>query len=167
MSEVDVSDLYVKDDLADYADVTAIESDDSYGLPNRSELLSTSLGVEPTVISSGGYQGTMLFILVVGERLWLITDSYGSCSYCDGLLAQGEQLYRAETDEEKNELLEQETENLRQYAESMMNNGYAFTSVNDAVRFLNEKDCDGGHSYHHGWCAVASDGIAELRDVEL
>lgn len=163
--ENELSHLYEKDDLADYAAVEAVNGSDSeYGLPSRSDLLEMALDVEPTTVCSGGYQGTYLFILVVNDTLWLIKDSYGSCSYCDGLLAQQVRTYSADDEEEKAELQQEEDENLQQYARSMMNNAYAFESKNDAVRFLHEKDDD--RSYSHGWAAVAEDGISELSEVD-
>jgi len=164
MEENELSHLYEKDDLADRAELSNVNGCESeYGLPSRSDLLEMALGVEPTTVCSGGYQGTYLFILVVDDTLWLIKDSYGSCSYCDGLLAQQVLTYGADTEEEKEELQSEEDENLQQYARSMMNNAYAFTSKNDAVRFLQEKDDD--RMYSHGWAAVAEGGISELSEV--
>lgn len=156
------SHLYEKDDLANYADLSNVDGRGSeYGLPSRSDLLEMALGVEPTTVSSGGYQGTYLFIFVVEDTLWLLKDSYGSCSYCDGLLSQRVNDYSYDGSEE--EAQSEEDENLRQYAESMMNNAYAFTDKNDAVWFLHEKTSDG---FEYGWGSVAPDGIEKLSDVE-
>lgn len=165
--ENELSHLYEKADLADHADIENVDGRGSeYGVPSRSDLLEMALGVEPTTVCSGGYQGTYLFILVVEDTLWLIKDSYGSCSYCDGLLAQQVRTYSADDEAEKEELQSEEDENLQQYARSMMNNAYAFTSKNDAVRFLHEKAPDEDQSWFHGWESVAEDGISELSEVD-
>lgn len=163
----ELSHLYEKDDLADYANVENVNGRGSeYGLPSRSDLLEMALDVEPTTVCSGGYQGTYLFILVVNDTLWLIKDAYGSCSYCDGLLAQEVRKHSAEDEAEKEELQSEEDDNLRQYARSMMNNAYAFEDKNDAVRFLHEKTPDEDGRWHHGWEAVAEDGIEKLSEVD-
>lgn len=162
----DLSHLYQKADLADHADLSNVDGrGNEYGLPSRSGLLEMALGVEPKTVCSGGYQGTYLFILVVDDTLWLIKDSYGSCSYCDGLLAQEVRTYSAEDEAEKEELQTEEDENLRQYAESMMNNAYAFEDKNDAVRFLDAKAPEDA-SWYHGWESVAEDGIEKLSEVD-
>jgi hypothetical protein len=163
--ENETSDLYVKDDLADYANIEAVHGSE-HTLPSRGSLLEMALGVEPTTVCSGGYQGTYLFIVVVNDTLWLIKDAYGSCSYCDGLLAQRVRKHKADDEEEKEELQREEDENLQQYARSMMNNAYAFESKNDAVRFLDEKAPDEERNWYHGWESVAEDGITALNEVD-
>lgn len=163
----ELSHLYQKADLADHADLSNVSGGDSkHGVPSRSRLLEMALGVDPTVVSSGGYQGTMVFIMVVQDTLWLVKDSYGSCSYCDGLMAQKVRTYGVNDEEERAELQAEEDENLRQYAESMMNNAYAFEAKNDAVRFLNEKAPDVEGNWYHGWESVAEEAIEELNEVD-
>jgi hypothetical protein len=152
----DIDQLYRKADLADHADLSRIDrSVGSHWPPNRSDLLREALDTNVEGVCSGGYQGTWVFILVVDDILWLLKDSYGSCSYCDGLLAAADldgRSYR--TDEE-----ELGAENVRQYAESMMNNAYAFESKNDAVRFIARVD-------GYGWRDVRSDTIETLDEVD-
>jgi hypothetical protein len=138
--------LYEKDDLADYARLSNVtDSGGRYSGPSRQTLLKDALGVEVKSVCSGGYQGTWLFILVVNDTLWLLKDSYGSCSYCDGLMgASGDDA-------------------VRDYAENMMRNAYAFESKNDAVRFLHQKIEEGYGSW--GWPTVADEGIETLAYI--
>jgi len=144
---------YVKNDLIDYADVENI--DRSGYTSSRSTLLKESLGLSDRELKSytyGSYQGTMLFVFEVGGYIWLLRDSYGSCSYCDGLLGSSD---------------------VRTYATSMMNNAYCFESKNDAVRFLNQvldardkdkedRDLDLNPYF---WDSVAVKGIELLNEL--
>lgn len=141
---------YQKADLEEHADLEAIDDDpESWGNPSREEILQQSLGLddgEIVSVCSGGYQGEYLFVFRSGEYLWLLKDSYGSCSYCDGLLA---------------------ADHAKSYAEGMMRNAYAFEDDNEAVRFLHEKS-DGGAEYStfsYGWGPLVDDGIAGIADL--
>jgi len=134
----DISDLYIKNDLGDYA-YTDIDDPDGYG---RTDYLRAILpnSAEVEVYSTGGYQGTMVFVIRLDDYLWVIKEAYGSCNLCDGFVGRG--------DGHKIE-----------YAESMCRNAYCFESEDDAIKFLKQKDEDGGYI----WEKVANKAIEMLK----
>lgn len=138
--------LYVRADLEEYADLDAIDDDpSSWGTPSRSELLQQSLGldsVEIHVASTGGYQGEKLFVFRTGGYYWLVKDSYGSCSHCDGLLA---------------------ADHASEYATTMLRDAYAFTDAGDTIAFLERKANDDGGYGIFGWATLADDGVEAVR----
>lgn len=152
----ELQNYYVKADLEDYADLDELLDDDAeeYRSPTlgRSEILEKALDLERDVdfdsYCTGGYQGTYLFVFEKGGYLWLLKDSYGSCSYCDGLLA---------------------SENSASYGISMMRNAYAFENENDAVRFLHmASDRDADHDLmSYSWQKVGEQGIKLIDELEV
>jgi hypothetical protein len=138
--------LYVRADLEDYADLDRIHDDpDSWGNPSRLELLEQSLGLDEFDIKSaraGSYQGQMLFIFRTAGYIWLLKDSYGSCSHCDGLLA---------------------ADHASEYAETMMRDAYAFTSIEDVREFIEAK-IDGDEYGIYKWEELA-DEVLDVLDV--
>lgn len=76
--------LLLQDDLIDYADIP--NDVDGYG---RKPWIEGSLpdSASVAVESSGGYQGTMCFVVYCNDTIWLIDTYYGSCSHCDGHIA--------------------------------------------------------------------------------
>lgn len=125
--------LYRKHDLTNYATTPTAEMD-RY---SRSDILKTMLpdSAEMETVSTGGYQGWMGFIIHLDGYVWLIKDGYGSCSYCDGLLA---------------------ADNAASYGESMMRNVYCFDTGSDAATFVTEQD-------GYAWNEVADDILAHLN----
>jgi len=112
--------LQVKADLEDLA-VAEAEWDYEWDYSHsRSEILASMLpNFDIESKCTGGYQGTYVFRLDGPEYVWLLRDSYGSCSYCDGLINNG---------------------NPYGYGVSMLRNAYAFESEDDAQRFLEAVD---------------------------
>ena len=112
----DIKDLYIKNDLADYADERATCPSPA----TRGQIVRALLpDAEIRTHSTGSYQGTMGFVIHLYDYVWLIKEAYGSCSYCDGLLA---------------------TENKISYGISMLNNAYCFETTDDALTFLSRTD---------------------------
>lgn len=148
---------YVKTDLEDRANFRNVENHaDDDGIinrgPGRTELLADVLGKdthEIRKVREGGYQGTILFVFRHAGYVWLVKDSYGSCSHCDGYLA-------ADDDE-----------SYKKYARSMCRNAYAFESTDDAVRFLHKKSGDGTEmsTFAYGWGPLVDEGIEQLATV--
>jgi len=111
---------YLGLDLEDYAtDPPLEEQDDRYWSRTNiiRELLPDTADVE--VYSTGGYQGEMGFVIGLDGYYWLIKETYGSCSFCDGLLGADDSL---------------------EYGRSILRNAYAFDSEADARAFLREQD---------------------------
>lgn len=134
----DISDLYIKNDLGDYAD-TNIDDPDGYGrTPYLKAILPDSAKL--STYSTGGYQGTMVFVIRLDGYLWVIKEAYGSCNLCDGFVGRG-------------------GSHKIEYAESMCRNAYCFESEDAAVEFLKQKDKDGGYI----WEKVASKAIEMLK----
>lgn len=115
--------LYIKNDLGDYAN-TDINDPDGY---SRIDYLRAILpdSAEIDVYSTGGYQGTMGFVIRLDEYIWLIKEAFGSCALCDGFI-----------DSHKVE-----------YAESMCRNAYCFEDEKLARMFLTEKIDNGEYMW--------------------
>jgi len=113
----DPFDIQAKADLEDSAlNDHEVEFESKYGNPGRVDILKNILpSYEIETACTGGYQGTYVFRLDGPEYIWLIRDSYGSCSYCDGLIDNPDPY---------------------NYGIQMLRNGYAFESEDDAVQFL-------------------------------
>ena len=155
-----MGDYQLKEDLADRANLDEIGlNEKDRPTFRRSTLLEDALGVEVLTYSTGGYQGTMTFVLVCDGLLWVIKDAYGSCSHCDGLLAA-----RRNARDGYGKDRTWDLEPIRDYAESMMNNAYAFDSANDAVRFVHEQAGDASYSW--GWGSVADGTIENIDKID-
>jgi len=117
----DPSKLQVKADLEDRAvNASEAEWESEYGSPSRLAILKGMLpDFEIESECTGGYQGTYVFRLDGSEYVWLIRDSYGSCSHCDGLIDHPEPY---------------------NYGVQMVRNAYAFESEEVAVEYLNLVD---------------------------
>lgn len=156
----DTEQLYLKADLEDRAGLDSITLNEEGRLRHsRSSLLEDALGVEPKVTCSGGYQGTYTFVLVVDDILWVIKDSYGSCGLCDGLLHAKN--YTGRDDKEEG------LEAVRNYAQSMMRNAYAFDNKNDAVRFVHQAAEGDLDVSGWAWSDVDEGTIESINEVEF
>lgn len=113
--------LYVRNDLEDYAETPTRKMSRH---PKRSELIGALLPASADIdfYSTGGYQGHMGFVIKLDGYIWLLPESYGSCSVCDGLLSASDKL---------------------EYGRSMLRNAYCFETEREAKQFLNEKRVDG------------------------
>jgi len=161
----DTEQLYLKADLEDHADLSSIERDEEGRLRyGRSDLLGAALDADVHTTCSGGYQGTYGFVLVVDDTLWVIKDSYGSCSVCDGLLAAHDRDGRPYRVEDPDEL---DCENVQNYAQSMMRNAYAFDNKNDAVRFVHEASEGNLDVSGWSWGDIAEGVIEDINEVEF
>lgn len=157
--------LYLKADLEDHADLSRIERDEENRLRySRSDLLEAALDTEVHTTCSGGYQGTYGFVLVMDGLLWVIKDSYGSCSVCDGLLAAHDQDGRPYRVEDPEEL---DCENVRNYALVMMRNAYAFDNKNDAVRFVHKAEDGDLDVWGWSWGNVSEGIIEDINGVDF
>jgi len=141
-------------DLDQFATLSNVpKQTDGYGGPDRVKLLSMALDIdsdEISVVREGGYQGTLLFIFEVDGYIWLLKDSYGSCSNCDGLLAA------------------ERGGSYRDYTRGMIRNAYAFSTSNDAIRFLNDMANDNpgheGSTFAYGWGPLVDDAVTKIED---
>lgn len=150
---------YLKADLEDYADVESITlNEDGRVRHGRTSLLENALDAEVHTTCSGGYQGTYTFVLVAGGLLWVIKDSYGSCGLCDGLLHA--------KNYEGRDSPQDALEAVRNYAESMMRNAYAFDNKNDAVRFVHEAAAGDLDVSGWAWSDVDDGTIEAISEVD-
>lgn len=109
--------MNLKRDLHDYAD-----KPDEYDkiIHSRIDLIERLLpdGAEIEHYRQRGYQGKMGIVVWVDEYTWVIKESFGSCAYCDGLLAADDPV---------------------EYGMSMLRDAYAFETDDDAVEFVQQK----------------------------
>jgi hypothetical protein len=140
--------LYDKKDLEDYVNQERIDIDEGgrfYTPPKRITLLAEALGMDKQDIDSawgGSYSGIVVFTFTLDDTLWLLKDSFGSCSYCDPLLS-------CDTADEA-----------KDYPTKMCRNAYAFSDPEDAKAFV-EKQRDDGYAW--GWTKVADDVLDAIE----
>lgn len=135
-----MSELYLGKDLEAYVEDEQVAEKH----PRRGDLVRGLLPDSATIniYSSGGYQGMMGFAIDLDDHIWLIKESYGSCSYCDGLIGSGDRI---------------------SYGISMLRNAYCFESIDDAVEFVDDaSDNDDGY---YGWDRISGGLIDELQKL--
>ena len=113
------ADKQIKKDLADYAQ-DKLESEERPLMVDREDAMRELLpdNAEIDVYSTGGWQGSMGFVIWLDDYTWVIKEAYGSCSYCDEFIG---------------------TSDKAEYMRSVMRNAYCFRDNEDAIEFLEAK----------------------------
>jgi hypothetical protein len=113
-----LDELQLKKDLHDHA--VSEENFEGVEYRTREKLLRKILQPEwMEGTSTGGYSGTLGFVIEEDDKVWIIKEAYGSCEYCDGLLA---------------------AESAYTYTMSMLKNAYCFgdyTDAYEAIKLMN------------------------------
>lgn len=128
-------------DLGDYADYSDIQD-----TTQRSGLVEGALNLEEREyerVSTGSYQGTVLFVFRKGGYIWLLKDNYGSCNLCDGLIGNPDPV---------------------QYARSMFRDAYAFQNKEKTKLFL-ESRIDNDFRSAYEWEALGASAIHAVRSL--
>lgn len=133
---------YIKKDLTDYEVDNPVVDDERY-YTSRTDVIEALLPEEAEihVHSTGNYQGSMGFVIELDDYLWLIKESYGSCSYCDGFIGSKDEM---------------------EYGLSMLRNAYCLESKKDAHLFLDHIR----HEDSWGWGSIA-DGVIDILEKDV
>lgn len=132
---------YIKNDLIDYADESKIEQAGNYdiGASSRMGALQHVLPDEAEfhVESVGSYDGESVYIIELDGYIWMAHTFYGTCSYCDSFLADPVAT-----------------------TESLLRKAYCFTTIDDAIRYIETTD-DFGY-YGTGLVEPARDTLKKI-----